>query len=159
MIHNVESPYNNIYFILYYTYTYKATMTSVIRYRSFYELPKTLHTLSSWASCGVSYAEHPNKIFGPHTFSVSNRPQLCLQHDIFVFHMEFHGTFILGVSIPWNLVSASSSMELSKFHGIPWNFPFDLEKFHGIPWNFSSRYGDSMEFHGIWLYSQIPWNF
>ena len=30
---------------------------------------------------------------------------------------------------------ASSSMELSKFHGIPWNFPFDLEKFHGIPWN------------------------
>ena len=26
-------------------------------------------------------------------------------------------------------------MELSKFHGIPWNFPFDLEMFHGIPWN------------------------
>ena len=54
--------------------------------------------------------------------------------------MEFHGTFILGVSIPfhgipWNLVLASSSMELSKFHGIPWNSPFDLEKFHWIPWN------------------------
>ena len=29
----------------------------------------------------------------------------------------------------------SSSMELLKFHGIPWNLPYDLEKFHGIPWN------------------------
>ena len=37
-------------------------------------------------------------------------------------------------------------MELLKFHGIPWNLPYDLEKFHGIPWN-------SME-----LLARIPWN-
>ena len=52
--------------------------------------------------------------------------------------MEFHGTFILGVAIPWNSMEfgvGTSSVKLSKFHGIPWNFPFDLKKFHGIPWN------------------------
>ena len=43
-------------------------------------------------------------------------------------------------------------MELSKFHGIPWNFPFDMEKFHGIPWNSMELLASSMEFHGI------PWN-
>ena len=54
----------------------------------------------------------------------------------FLFYVwRFHG-------IPWNLVLASSSMELSKFHGIPLNFPFDLDKFHGILWNF-------------W---RVPWN-
>ena len=52
--------------------------------------------------------------------------------------MEFHGTFILGVAIPWN------SME---FHGI-WCW-------HQVPWNFQSSmefHGTSGEFHGI------PWN-
>ena len=57
---------------------------------------------------------------------------------------EFHRiqlNFEIVISIDTrNLVLASSSMastsmELSKFHGIPWNCPFDLEKFHGIPWN------------------------
>ena len=28
--------------------------------------------------------KHPNEYFGPHTFSVWNWPQLCLQHDIFI---------------------------------------------------------------------------
>ena len=59
--------------------------------------------------------------------------------------MEFHG-------IPWNLVLASSSMELSKFHGIPLNFHFDVEKFHGFPWNSMELLASSMEFRGI------PWN-
>ena len=40
-------------------------------------------------------------------------------------------------------------MELSKFHGIPWNFPFDLEKFHGIPWNFWRVPWNSMELWNI----------
>ena len=35
----------------------------------------------------------------------------------------------------------------------------ELLKFHGIPWNFYSRCGDSMEFHGIWCWHQVPWNF
>ena len=35
----------------------------------------------------------------------------------------------------------------------------EILQFHGIPWNFSTGYSDSMEFHGIWLCSQIPWNF
>ena len=76
--------------------------------------------------------------------------------------MKFHGTFILGVAIPWNSMefhgiwcwhqvpwNFQSSME---FHGIPWNFPFDMEKFHGIPWNSMELLASSMEFHGI------PWN-
>ena len=40
-------------------------------------------------------------------------------------------------------------MELSEFHGIPWNFPFDLEKFHGIPWNFWRDPTNSMELWNI----------
>ena len=40
---------------------------------------------------------------------------------------------------------------IAKFHG--------TFKFHGIRWNFSTGYSDSMEFHGIWLCSQIPWDF
>ena len=35
----------------------------------------------------------------------------------------------------------------------------ELLTFHGIPWNFSTGYSDSMEFHEIWLCSQILWNF
>ena len=59
--------------------------------------------------------------------------------------MEFHGTFQLFTVIPWN------SMEFGY-----------VAKFHGtfkIPWNFYSRCGDSMEFHGIWCWHQVPWNF
>ena len=72
--------------------------------------------------------------------------------------MEFHG-------IRWNLVIAH--LAALKFHGIPWNF-VSLN----VPWNFrsfmefhgTSNLGtgipsNSMELHGIWLYSQIPWNF
>ena len=72
--------------------------------------------------------------------------------------MEFHGTFILGVAIPWN------SMEFGvgiKFHGtfkVPWNsmefhgtslltWKSSME-FHGIPWNFWRVPWNSMEFHG-----------
>ena len=61
--------------------------------------------------------------------------------------MEFHGTFVLGLAIPWN------SMEFSvgiKFHGIPWNFPFDLEKFHGILWNSMEVWNiDINKFHNL----------
>ena len=35
----------------------------------------------------------------------------------------------------------------------------ELLKFHGIPWNFYSRCGDSMEFHEIWCWHQVPWSF
>ena len=66
--------------------------------------------------------------------------------------LEFHGTFILGVTIPWN------SME---FHGIwcwyqlPWNFQSSME-FHGtslLTWK------SSMEFHGTYgEFHGIPWN-
>ena len=66
--------------------------------------------------------------------------------------MEFHGTFILGVAIPWN------SMEFGvgiKFHGtfkVPWN----SMEFHGtslLTWK------SSMEFHGIpWNFWRVPWN-
>ena len=66
--------------------------------------------------------------------------------------MEFHGTFVLGLAIPWN------SMEFVvgiKFHGtfkVPWNsmeLPFWPEKF---PWISMDLLSSSMEFHGI------PWN-
>ena len=39
---------------------------------------------------------------------------------------------------------------VAKFHGT-----FKI----GIPWNFYSRCHDSMEFHGIWCWYQVPWNF
>ena len=71
---------------------------------------------------------------------------------------EFHGTqwyFIWrhqsSFRIPWN------SMELgdSPFGStrVPWNFvslhvPWNF-RIHGISWNFSTRFGDSMAFHGI----------
>ena len=66
--------------------------------------------------------------------------------------MEFHGTFVLGLAIPWN------SMEFGfgiKFHGtykVPWNsmeLPFWPGK---VPWNSMEFHGTSGEFHGI------PWN-
>ena len=48
-------------------------------------------------------------------------------------------------------------MELSKFHRIPWNFPFDLEKFHGIPWNFWRVPWNSMELWNIDVYKFHNW--
>ena len=43
-------------------------------------------------------------------------------------------------------------MELSKFHGIPWN-SMELPFWHGkVPWNSMEFHGTSGEFHGI------PWN-
>ena len=66
--------------------------------------------------------------------------------------MEFLGTFILGLAIPWN------SMEFGvgiKFHGtfkVPWN-SMELPFWHGkVPWNSMEFHGTSGEFHGI------PWN-
>ena len=62
--------------------------------------------------------------------------------------MEFHGTFILGLAIPWN------SMEFGvgiKFHGtfkVPWN-SMELPFWHGkVPWNSMELLASSMEFHG-----------
>ena len=78
--------------------------------------------------------------------------------------MEFHGTSQLGMGFHGIL----------KFHRIPWNFSTGysdsmdfgyVAKFHGtfkIPLNsmeLCSRCGDSMEFHGIWCWHQVPWNF
>ena len=66
--------------------------------------------------------------------------------------MEFHGTFILGLAIPWN------SMEFHGiwcWHQVPWNFQSSME-FHGtslLTWKSSMEFhGTSGEFHGI------PWN-
>ena len=66
--------------------------------------------------------------------------------------MEFHGTFILGVAIPWNSTEFGVGI---KFHGtfkVPWNsmeLPFWPGK---VPWNSMEFHGTSGEFHGI------PWN-
>ena len=70
----------------------------------------------------------------------------------FLNSMEFHGTFVLGLAIPWN------SMEFGvgiKFHGtfkVPWNsmeLPFWPGK---VPWNSMELLASSMESHGI------PWS-
>ena len=89
--------------------------------------------------------------------------------------IEFHGTSQLVIVIPWNLVMKPNSMELLKFHGIPWNFYSrcgDSMEFHGIPWNLVLASNsmelpfwhgkvpwNSMEFHGTsGEFHGIPWN-
>ena len=104
------------------------------------------------------------------------------------YSMEFHGTLESPNEknhwVPWD--SMELGEHHFKWHKIPWNFPWNsmelwycqmkynlipwnsmkydnlnkkLFKFHGILWNFCSRSGDSMEFHGIWWWHQVPWNF
>ena len=63
--------------------------------------------------------------------------------------MEFHGTFVLGVAIPWNPMEFGVGIKFHGTYGILWNFPFDLEKFHGIPWNFWRVPWNSMELWNI----------
>ena len=50
-------------------------------------------------------------------------------------------------------------MELSpQFHGTFWtSFEQHLWS-HGIPWNLSNKTSSSMEFHGTFSYSRVPWN-
>ena len=102
-------------------------------------------------------------------------------------YMELQGnpmlisvTFSKSHGIPWNLIVIvpwnSTGLDDIPFCStrVPWNSmnivwifmefrvtprSMELLKFHGIPWNFSTGYGNFVEFHGIWLCSQIPWNF
>ena len=66
--------------------------------------------------------------------------------------MAFHGTIFLGPRIPWNSIEFDIGV---KFHGIPWNHPYDQEKFHEIPWKSMEFFVSSMEFHGIQWNSKI----
>ena len=50
-------------------------------------------------------------------------------------------------------------MELSpEFHGTFWTTFEQHLWFYGIPWNLSNKTSSSMEFHGSFSRSKVPWN-
>ena len=78
---------------------------------------------------------------------------LCSQIPLnFLNSMEFHGTFVLGLAIPWNSIEFHG---IWCWHQVPWNFQSSME-FHGTS---LSTWKNSMEFHGIpWNFWRVPWN-